>query len=99
MEERQQLITLGCFTFLLFLFVNWIHQKRHSRNRKNVKSSVKSSKKQTLESLTPGILGSSSPTKLEKNHILMGKSSDVNYREPIDDLFGGYKPNTGGGKR
>jgi hypothetical protein len=25
--------------------------------------------KTTLESLTPGILGSSSPTKLEKNHI------------------------------
>ncbi len=29
----------------------------------------------------------------------MGKSSEENYREPIDDLFGGYKPNTEGGKR
>jgi len=30
---------------------------------------IKSLEKQTLESLTPGILGPSSPTKLEKNHI------------------------------
>lgn len=29
----------------------------------------------------------------------MGKSPEANYREPIDDLFGGYKPNTEGGKR
>ncbi len=90
MEERQPLITLGCFTFLMFLFVNWIHQKRHGRNRKNVKSAVKISKKQTLEPLTPGILGSSSPTKLEKNHILMEKSSEENYMEPINDLYGGH---------
>jgi hypothetical protein len=54
------LITLGCFTFLMVRFVNW-----------------KPKRKQTLESLlavsvaglTPGILGSSSPTKLEKNHL------------------------------
>jgi hypothetical protein len=42
-------------------------EKRHRRNRKNVKSADKVFKKQTLESLTPGILGPSSPTKLEKN--------------------------------
>jgi hypothetical protein len=29
----------------------------------------------------------------------MGKSFEENYWEPIDDLCGGYKPNTGGGKR
>ncbi len=86
MEERQPLITLGYFTFLMVLFVNFKTQillagdigliekgefgtakKRYSRNRKNVKSSNKISRKQTLESLTPGILGPSSPTKLEKN--------------------------------
>jgi len=39
------------------------------RNQKNVKSADKVFKKQTLESLTPGILGPSSPTNLEKNHI------------------------------
>jgi len=44
-------------------------KKRYSRNRKNVKSTNKIIKKQTLESLTPGILGPSSPTKLEKNQI------------------------------
>ncbi len=42
-------------------------KKRHSRNRKNVKSADAIFRKQTLESLTPGILGPSSPTKLEKN--------------------------------
>jgi hypothetical protein len=52
-------------------------KKRPSRNRKNVKSADKIFRKQTLESLTrsaelaasPGILGSSSPTKLEKNLV------------------------------
>ena len=43
------------------------YKKKHSRNRKNVKSADKIFRKQTLESLTPGILGPSSPTKLEKN--------------------------------
>jgi hypothetical protein len=43
--------------------------KRYCGNRKNVKSADKISRKQTLEPLTPGILGPSSPTKLEKNHI------------------------------
>ncbi len=42
-------------------------KKRHSRNQKNVKSADAIFRKQTLESLTPGILGPSSPTKLEKN--------------------------------
>jgi hypothetical protein len=42
-------------------------EKRHSGNRKNVKNADKIIRKQTLESLTPGILGPSSPTKLEKN--------------------------------
>ncbi len=40
----------------------------HSRNRKNVKSADKVFRKHTLESLIPGTLGPSSPTKLEKNH-------------------------------
>jgi hypothetical protein len=52
-------------------------EKGHNRNRKNAKSADKISRKQTLESLlavsvaglTPGILGPSSPTKLEKNFI------------------------------
>jgi hypothetical protein len=80
-------------------------KKRHSRNRKNVKSTDTIFRKQTLDriaprkyrllkkgrgelykiesiltgkpalkggtlqSLTPGILGPSSPTKLEKNHL------------------------------
>ena len=42
-------------------------EKRHSRNRKNAKGADKVFRKQTLESLNPGILGPSSPTKLEKN--------------------------------
>ena len=54
-------------------------KQRHSGNRKNVESADKVFKKQTLEPLTPqaaspclaggraGILGPSSPTKLEKN--------------------------------
>jgi len=37
------------------------------RNRKNVEGADKVVRKQTLESLNPGILGPSSPTKLEKN--------------------------------
>ncbi len=37
-------------------------KKRHRRNRKNVKGADKIFRKQTLEPLTPGILGSSSPT-------------------------------------
>ena len=40
--------------------------KKHSRKRKNAKGTDKVFRKQTLESLTPGILGPSSPTKLEK---------------------------------
>jgi glycopeptide antibiotics resistance protein len=36
----------------------------------SVKSANKVFRKQTLESLTPGILGPSSPTKLENNHIV-----------------------------
>ncbi|MFC1859237.1 hypothetical protein ACFL9U_14605, partial [Thermodesulfobacteriota bacterium] len=43
------------------------HTKKHSKNQKNAKSADKTHRKQTLESLTPGILGPSSPTKLEKN--------------------------------
>ena len=42
--------------------------ERHRRNRKDVKGADKVFRKQTLESLTPGILGPSSPTKLEKNN-------------------------------
>jgi len=42
-------------------------EERHSRKRKNVKNADKVFRKQTLESLTPGILGPSSPTNLEKN--------------------------------
>ena len=43
-------------------------KERHRRNRKDVKGADKVFRKQTLESLTPGILGPSSPTKLEKNN-------------------------------
>ena len=43
-------------------------KKDLAKNRMNVKSADKIFRKQTLESLTPGILGPSSPTKLEKNH-------------------------------
>ena len=43
-------------------------KERHRRNRKDVKGADKVFRKQTLESLTPGILGPSSPTKLEKNY-------------------------------
>jgi len=39
---------------------------------KNYKD-LKVFRKQTLESLTPGTLGPSSPTKLEKNHIYLLK--------------------------
>jgi hypothetical protein len=42
-------------------------KKDIAANRKNVKSTDKIFRKQTLEALTPGILGPSSPTKLEKN--------------------------------
>jgi hypothetical protein len=44
-------------------------KERHSQNRKNVKSANKVFRKQTVEPWTPGILGPSSSTKLEKNHI------------------------------
>ncbi len=90
MEERQLLITLGCFTFLMVFVCELETQillagdlgfikkgdlgtakKRHSRSRKNVKSTDKIFRKQTFESLNPGILGPSSPTKLEKNHSLI----------------------------
>ncbi len=43
--------------------------KGSSEMLKNVKNADKIFRKQTLESLTPGILGPSSPTKLEKNPI------------------------------
>ena len=43
-------------------------KEKHRRNRKDVKGADKVFRKQTLESLTPGILGPSSPTKLEKNN-------------------------------
>jgi hypothetical protein len=43
-------------------------KKRHRRNRKNVKSADQVFRKETLDSLAPGILGPSSPTKLEKNY-------------------------------
>ena len=43
-------------------------KERHRRNRKDVKGADKVFRKQTLESLAPGILGPSSPTKLEKNN-------------------------------
>ena len=39
-------------------------------NQKNVEGADKVYRKQTLESLTPGILEPSSPTKVEKNLIL-----------------------------
>jgi hypothetical protein len=42
-------------------------KERHRRNRKNVKGGDKVFRKETLDSLAPGILGPSSPTKLEKN--------------------------------
>ena len=45
-------------------------KERHSQNRKNVKNANKIFRKQALESLAPGILGPSSPTKLEKKNIL-----------------------------
>jgi len=41
--------------------------KWSSEMLKNVKGVDKVFRKQTLESLTPGILGPSSPTKVEKN--------------------------------
>jgi hypothetical protein len=50
---------------------NWVHHKRYCGNRKNVKSADTIFRKQTLESLTPGILGPSFPTKLEKNLIFV----------------------------
>jgi len=50
--------------------VYWVDKKRHRRKRKNAKSADKIFRKQTLESLTPGILGPSSPTKVEKNQII-----------------------------
>jgi len=40
-----------------------------AEDRKNVKRTDKVFRKQTFESLTHGILGPSSPTKLEKNRI------------------------------
>ena len=46
-----------------------VSSKRHRRNRKNVKGTDIVIRKQTLGPLTPGILGPSSPTKLEKNQI------------------------------
>jgi len=44
------------------------YKERHRRNRKNVKGADKVFRKETLDSLAPGILGPSSPTKLEKNY-------------------------------
>ena len=44
---------------------------------KGVKGIDKVFREQTLESLTPGILGPSSPTKLEKNRIC--KRESVNF--------------------
>jgi hypothetical protein len=41
--------------------------KGSSEMLKNVKGADKVFRKQALESLTPGILGPSSPTKVEKN--------------------------------
>ena len=46
-------------------------EERHSRNRKNVENVEKIYRKHMLESLTPGILVPSSPTKLEKNLICL----------------------------
>jgi len=43
-------------------------KEKHRRNRKDVKGADKVFGKQTLESLTPGSLGPSSPTNLEKNY-------------------------------
>ena len=43
-------------------------KEKHRRNQKNVKGADKVFRKETLDSLTPGILGPSSPTKLEKNY-------------------------------
>jgi hypothetical protein len=43
-------------------------------------------RKQTLEPLTPGILGSSSPTKLEKNQIILSKLVFVQWQ--IQSVFG-----------
>ena len=47
--------------------MNWADKKRHRRNRNSVKGADKIFKKQTRESLTPGILDPSSPTEVEKN--------------------------------
>jgi hypothetical protein len=44
--------------------------KGSSEILKNAKGADKIFRKQTLESLTPGILGPFSPTKMEKNLIL-----------------------------
>ncbi len=52
-------------------------KKDIAANRKNVKSADKVFRKQTLESLTPGILGPSSPTKLEKNQFFKESSVTV----------------------
>jgi|GEM_PF-519323 len=43
-------------------------KEKHRKNRKNVKNADKVFRKETLDSLPPGILGPSSPTKLEKNY-------------------------------
>jgi len=42
-------------------------KERRRRNRKDVKGADKVFRKETLDSLAPGILDPSSPTKLEKN--------------------------------
>jgi hypothetical protein len=42
-------------------------KKDIAESERMLKTLIKSLKKQTLESLTPGILGPSSPTKPEKN--------------------------------
>ncbi|MBW2630259.1 MAG: four helix bundle protein [Deltaproteobacteria bacterium] len=53
--------------------------KKYSRKRKNVKGADKVFRKQTLESLTLGILGPSSPTELEKNLISLFQTSFQRY--------------------
>jgi hypothetical protein len=44
---------------------------KNSKKLQRIESADKIFRKQTLESLTPGILGPSSPTKFEKNTIFL----------------------------
>ena len=65
-ELETQILLAGDLDFIAKGVLGTL-KKRHRRKPKNVKGADKVFRKQTLESLTPGILGPSSPTKLEKN--------------------------------